>query len=143
MSSVWTWSIYSSIDPLVRYVIPALHSVQYLYFVGLLRGSEAREREGPPWFEPTVGVRLGLLAVSAIGLGWFLLHGVPGVLDGALVSRRAAVTSSLGPTPYLAAIFTFVNIHHYFMDNVIWRKDNPDTRYLRPAPLAPAQAVDT
>jgi len=24
-----------------------------------------------------------------------------------------------------------VNIHHYFMDHVIWRRDNPDTRYLR------------
>jgi len=25
----------------------------------------------------------------------------------------------------------FVNIHHYFMDNVIWRRDNPDMRFLR------------
>jgi hypothetical protein len=24
-----------------------------------------------------------------------------------------------------------VNIHHYFMDNVIWRRDNRDTQYLR------------
>jgi hypothetical protein len=23
-----------------------------------------------------------------------------------------------------------VNIHHYFMDWVIWRRDNPQTRYL-------------
>src|SRR3984957_3733692 len=29
LCSVWSWSIYSSIDPLVQYVIPALHSVQY------------------------------------------------------------------------------------------------------------------
>jgi len=26
-----------------------------------------------------------------------------------------------------------VNIHHYFMDHVIWRRDNPDTRFLRGA----------
>jgi hypothetical protein len=37
----------------------------------------------------------------------------------------------LGPTPYLAVIGTFVNIHHYFMDHVIWRRENPDTRFLR------------
>src|SRR5262249_30227771 len=28
LSSIWAWSIYSSIDPLVVYVTPALHSVQ-------------------------------------------------------------------------------------------------------------------
>ena len=42
--TVWSWTIYSSIDPLVRYVIPALHSVQYLYFVWLMKRNEARER---------------------------------------------------------------------------------------------------
>ena len=36
----------------------------------------------------------------------------------------------LGPTPYFAAIYAFVNIHHYFMDTVIWRRDNPATRHL-------------
>jgi hypothetical protein len=24
-----------------------------------------------------------------------------------------------------------VNIHHYFMDTVLWRRENPLTRYLR------------
>lgn len=129
LCSVWAWTIYSSIDPLVRYAIPALHSVQYLYFVRLLRGNEAREREGPPWFERSATVRLGTLAVSALGLGWLLFHLVPAALDGALVSRRDAGTA-LGPTPYFAALYAFVNIHHYFMDHVIWRRDNPDTRYL-------------
>ncbi len=130
LCTVWSWTIYSAYDPLVKYAIPALHSLQYLYFVWLLRDNEAAEREGPPWFEPSRGTRLGLLAVGAVGLGWFFFHGAPGALDGALVSRRASVASGLGPTPYLAAIFTFVNIHHYFMDYVVWRRDNPDTRYL-------------
>ena len=34
-------------------------------------------------------------------------------------------------TPYFAAIFTVLNLHHYFMDFVIWRRDNAETRYLR------------
>jgi hypothetical protein len=129
LSSVWIWSIYSSIDPLVVYAIPALHSVQYLYFVWLLKGNEAREREGPPWFERAARVRIGLLAVSAIGLGWLLFHGAPAALDDFLVSRRSRFTA-LGPTPYFAALFAIVNIHHYFMDYVIWRRDNRQTRYL-------------
>jgi hypothetical protein len=136
LCSIWAWSIYSSIDPLVVYVIPALHSMQYLYFVALLRGNEAREREGPPWFERSARVRLGTLAVSALALGWALFHGVPAALDDWLVGNGrhvrgvGALSLVLGPTPYFAAIYTFVNVHHFFMDNVIWRRDSPETRYL-------------
>jgi len=130
LCSIWAWSIYSSIDPLVRYAIPALHSVQYLYFVWLMRGNEAREREGPPWFEVSRGVRLGTLAVSAVALGVLLFHAGPSMLDGALVSRRDRF-SVLGATPYFAALYAFVNIHHFFMDTVLWRRENPETRYLR------------
>ncbi len=130
LCSVWSWSIYSSADPLVVYAIPALHSVQYLYFVWLLRRSEAREREGPPWFETSARTRLGLLAVSALGLGWLLFHGAPTFFDDSMVPRRARFALPLGPTPWFAAIYTFVNIHHFLMDSVIWRRDNPETRYL-------------
>ncbi len=131
LCSIWSWSIYSSIDPLVVYVTPALHSVQYLYFVWLLRTNEAREREGPPWFETSARVRVGMLAASALGLGWVLFHGAPSALDDLLVPRRARFTvSALGTTPYFAALYTFVNIHHFVMDSVIWRRENPETRYL-------------
>ena len=80
-----------------------------------------------------VAVRLGVLALSALALGWFLFRGAPAVLDGALASQhvRAGATDALGKTPFFAAFFVVVNIHHYFMDYVIWRRDNPDTRYLR------------
>jgi hypothetical protein len=129
LCSIWSWSIYSSADPLLVYAIPALHSLQYLYFVALLRGPEAREREGPPWFEVSARVRLGVLAASAIALGWALLHGAPALLDHAMVGRPMR-ESSLGATPFLAAFTAFVNVHHYVMDAVIWRRENPETRYL-------------
>jgi hypothetical protein len=131
LCSVWAWSIYSSFDPLVVFVVPALHSIQYLYFVGLLRRNEAREREGPPHFDVSAKVRLGTLAVSAVALGVLLFHAGPTALDDLLVSRRAMFDKPLGPTPYFAALYAFVNVHHYFMDWVIWRRDNPETRYLR------------
>ena len=131
LCSVWSWSIYSGIDPLVRYVIPALHSVQYLYFVWLLKNNEAREREGPPFFERAAAVRVGILAVSALGLGLFLFHLAPSALDAVMAPRRGVDPSDwMGPTPYFAALYAFVNIHHYFMDFVIWRRENPETRYL-------------
>lgn len=131
--SVWAWSVYSSADPLMLYMIPALHSIQYLYFVWLLKKNQAlaaeQERFGPPPRQ-----RLLFLAVGALALGWVLFHALPELLDGARVSghRRSGETlGELGATPYFAALFVFVNIHHYFMDNVIWRRENPDTGYLR------------
>lgn len=34
----------------------------------------------------------------------------------------------LGSSFYLFAFFVFINIHHYFIDNVLWRRDNPHVR---------------
>jgi hypothetical protein len=131
--SIWLWSVYSSADPLMVYVIPALHSVQYLYFVWLLTRNQARAAERPPLFGPPASHRLWFLGISAVALGWLLFHGSPGLLDAARLTahRRAHERlGDLGPTPYFAAFFAFVNLHHYFMDTVIWRRENPETRYL-------------
>ncbi len=126
LCSVWAWLVFSSIDPLVIYVVPALHGLQYLYFVRLMKGNRAKERQGPPWFEAPVATRLLLLAFSAIALGWLLFRGLPPALDDLFALHGP----HLGATPFFAAIYALVNLHHYFMDSVIWRRDNPETRYL-------------
>ena len=131
LCSVWLWTVYSGIDPLFMYLIPALHSVQYLYFVWLLKRKQAHAHEGPPEFGRPVAIVLGGWAAGALGLGLLLFHLLPSALDAALVDARSARLSDLGPTPYFAALFTFVNLHHYFMDFVIWRRENAEMRYLR------------
>mgnify|MGYP000010460912 CR=1 FL=1 len=132
LCSVWPWLIYSSIDPLLIYVIPGLHSLQYLYFVWLLEGNKAREREQAPYFERSATVRLLGLAIASLGLGWFFFHIGPTIFDTLIGSRLATKQyDPIGPTPCFAALFAFVNIHHYCMDAVIWRKENPETRYLQ------------
>jgi hypothetical protein len=130
--TIWLWTVYSSVDPLMLYLIPALHSIQYGYVVWLLRRNEAREAEGPPLFGKPVALRLTVLAASAVGLAWVLFRGAPSLLDGAPVLKSSAggATAALGETPCLAVIFVFVNIHHYFMDTVLWRRENPETRHL-------------
>ena len=135
--TVWLWTVFSSLDRVMVYLIPALHSVQYLYFVWLLKLPQAREAEGPPTFGRPAALRLGILAASAIGLGWLLFRGGPALLDGLRAARMMKpgagdATTDLGATPFFAAVYVFVNIHHYFMDNVLWRRENPETRYLRP-----------
>lgn len=132
LCSIWPWLIYSSIDPLLVYVIPGLHSLQYLYFVWLLEGNKAREREQAPYFERSATVRLLGLFIASLGLGWFFFHIGPTIFDTLIGSRLATKQyDPIGPTPCFAALFAFVNIHHYCMDAVIWRKENPETRYLQ------------
>ncbi len=130
LASVWSWSIYSSIDPVVVFFIPALHSIQYLYFVWLMKGNEAHEREGPPHFDISARTRVGILAVSAVALGWVLFHGLPTAMDDLFIKKKVFFWEPIGTTPYFAAIYAFVNIHHYLMDAVIWRRENPETRFL-------------
>jgi hypothetical protein len=127
--SLWLFTVLANADPLVRYVIPALHSVQYGYFVALLKGGEARERENEPYFEPPAKTRLVRLGLLAVTLGFALFHGVPWLLDGARLHDRDA----LGSTPCFAVIYAIVNLHHYAMDSVLWRRDQPTTRYLAPS----------
>ncbi|HTQ03461.1 MAG TPA: hypothetical protein VMI54_06375 [Polyangiaceae bacterium] len=133
LASIWLWSIFSSVDPLMLYVVPALHSLQYLYFVWLLRRNEAREAEAPPRFGRPTRERLITLAAAAVALGAVQFHLAPALFDGArlLVPHRLPlVLADLGPTPWFAGIYAVINIHHYLMDTVIWRRENPDTRYL-------------
>jgi hypothetical protein len=90
-------------------------------------------RAGEALFGPPVRTRLAVLALSALALGWALFRGVPSLLDTSVASSWAneGAARSLGGTPFFAAFFIVVNLHHYFMDYVIWRRDNPDTRYLQ------------
>ena len=132
--SIWIWSVYSSADPLLVYVIPALHSVQYLYVVWLLTHNKSKSLQNEPYFGPSPAQRLTFLALSAIALGWLFFHGVPDLIDGARLSEHRHTHERFGPlgaTPYFAAFFAFINIHHYFMDSVIWRRENPELRYLQ------------
>jgi hypothetical protein len=147
--SLWLWTVYSSFDPLIAYVIPGLHSLQYWYFVYLLKRNEAqsefaRGQIDESWlarlsttFGPIYG-RMGLFFVTAVGLAYLAFSGVPEFLDNNFVASTAKLgpnpeisSVTIGATPYVAAFATFINIHHYFMDHVIWRRENPDTRFLR------------
>jgi uncharacterized membrane protein YhaH (DUF805 family) len=128
LATIWLWGVGSAIDPLVRYVIPALHALQYFFFVGLLRHNEAKAEEGPPTFGRPVGARLAALALGALALGWALFRGGPALLDGELVAREG--WGALGPSPFFAAFYVVVNLHHFAMDAVIWRREHAPTRHL-------------
>ena len=106
--------------------VAALHSLQYLVFVMSLRLSRrpAVFSGALPGVSPLIGVALSLLAV--VIFGDVLARLLPQWLDRALTYDRAA----LGAGFFVFAAAFFINIHHYFIDSVIWRGDNHEFRAL-------------
>jgi len=111
--------------PAVLYVIPAFHSLQYLAVVWryeLNRQTAKLEASGPKARTDLRWVRLAtFIGVGALlGAAAFVL--IPRYLDEVLAYDKALYGTTLASF----VILIFINIHHYFLDNVMWRKDNPD-----------------
>jgi hypothetical protein len=86
-----------------------------------------RIRRSNPLFQFVAFMLQGIL------LGALLFSFVPTFLDilarspSAIVSYDADI---FGPTVFLYMFTIFVNIHHYFIDNVIWKRANPLMKYV-------------
>ena len=94
------------------------------------------ERGWKAWLRSAPAGLARFLVVGGI-LGFAGFWAAP-VTVGALSGYDQAV---FGATLFIFIGWTFINIHHYFIDNVIWRRDNPEAhQYLftasgRPAPI--------
>jgi hypothetical protein len=51
---------------------------------------------------------------------------VPAQLD----SLKLYDEKIFGPILFGFCFVVFINVHHYFIDFAIWRRDNPDMKYL-------------
>jgi hypothetical protein len=60
-----------------------------------------------------------------VALGYVCFTLVPGQLDQASDARN-----TFGFSFFLIAFLAFINIHHYFIDNVLWRFKNQQVRAL-------------
>ena len=86
-------------------------------------GFRARKKHWKAWLRSApAGLARFVLAGSILGFAGFWL--APITID-ALSGYDQAV---FGATLFLFIGWTFINIHHYFIDNVIWRRENPETR---------------
>lgn len=141
LTSLYVW-LFLNFDPLFLLLIPACHSLQYLLVVWRYQLNADRDRAeraraaaveapGPQKALAGLAKRPGLRFTGfVIGgglLGYLGFWGLPKLL-GATVPVDEAV---FGPTLFLFLCWIFINVHHYCLDNVMWRRGNPDTgRYL-------------
>ena len=122
-ASLYVWYVPTLSHPGFGYLIPFFHSLQYLAFVGRLKRNQARAEirhlEGADRRRAWI-TSIGGFSFLALGLGALSFEFVPKFFD----ARHAVTGAALGTSPILAAVILFINIHHYFIDNVIWKGDN-------------------
>ncbi len=128
--TLYLWLLFVRIDVRYLLVVPAFHSLQYLVVVWRYKLNEAAARPAGPQEARFGGLTayawLRLLAFLLVGVavGWALFWGLPGWLDKWVGYDHAL----FGTTLFFFAFWIFVNVHHYFLDNVMWRRENPLTK---------------
>ncbi len=110
---------------LMALAIPAAHSVQYLIVVWRYQLNVEHDKPRPE--HPR-----GLFTKPLPRLAYFFIFGVvisfcgfwiiPTALDLLVAYDRAIFGSQM----FLFMFAIFINVHHYFLDNVMWRRGNPD-----------------
>ena len=129
LTSIYLWQIAIRFNPLFVIVIPAFHSLQYMMVVSRFQINV--ETENVSNGRGALLTRLcrnaplaGLIQFYVIGacLGFLAFWALPGLVTGLTEGEASGF-----PVGWAFAMFwIFVNVHHYLLDNVMWRKGNPD-----------------
>jgi hypothetical protein len=132
--SLYLWLMFVHVDPLWALVVPALHSLQYLVVVWRFQlnyetaqlASEAYRKGSlvKAIFGPKPGAQLAVFVVFGSMLGFMGFWGLPFLATMTVPYDQQALSGQL----FLFVFWIFINVHHYFLDNVMWRRENPDTR---------------
>ena len=113
--------------PMYAHMAPFFHSLQYLLFVYAYRRNKIEDEiEDVPAIEARSKrvIGIGGFFVGSIVLGALAFTIVPGFFDMSPLINRAL----FGATPFVFFATVLINIHHYFIDNVIWKGSNPEIR---------------
>jgi hypothetical protein len=127
VASLYLWLFLRS-DPELLALIPAFHSLQYLLIVWRYRMNieTAKPDAEAPSSLPHVrnaALRFAVFAATGTALGFYSFYLAPTMLDRFVPYDH----DQFGPRLFLFMFWVFINIHHYFIDNAMWRKENPHT----------------
>jgi hypothetical protein len=135
VAALYPW-LFLRVDPFFLFCLPTFHSLQYLIVVWRYQLNIAADRMGPERKPATAAgqvrdvrpyARLAGFALGGIGLGVLGFWLVPSILDTVVAYDRAV----FGGTLFVGLFWIFINVHHYFLDNVMWRRANPEVaKYL-------------
>lgn len=111
-------------------MIPFFHSLQYLLFAysfKLNKDKHESEHESANHTEKEQRKKFLLSSTQFFAViiltGYLFWEFIPKKLDSTY-----QLDSYYGPTLFMFLFHIFLNIHHYLIDNVIWRKDNQQVK---------------
>jgi hypothetical protein len=130
LTTLYLWVIFVRINPLVLAVVPTFHSLQYLAVVWryqLNAGAQTASQSSSSQlarFLPAQWSSFALFIALGVLLGFLGFYGVPRSIDAIFAYDKHL----FGPSLFVFSFYIFINIHHYFLDNVMWRRGNPDVQ---------------
>lgn len=96
--------------------IPFFHSLQYLPFAYRL---ETHKDTGGKWESVRTSIRLAILLL----IGWSAFEMVPSLLDEWLGTKWFVDCQF-----FMIAFAIFINVHHFFIDSVVWKFSQKEIR---------------
>lgn len=116
LAMILWWHPWSRQEEFYLFVVPFFHSIQYLAFVYKVEATKSLESH----LSQERQLLKNILSISALlTLTWFYFELVPNHLDYAL-----STFDDFRIEFFIISAMLFINIHHYFLDHVLWRFEN-------------------
>jgi hypothetical protein len=96
--------------------VPFFHSLQYLPFAYRMERKEIRKGH---WYYFNITARLSVLLI----IGFLAFSFVPSTLDQVLKTEWLQTQWF-----FVTAFVVFINVHHFFIDSVVWKFDQSQVR---------------
>jgi hypothetical protein len=127
MTSIYIWLFVAQMNPFFLLVIPAFHSLQYSTVVSKYILNKYQDTNETAPARPLLSLNIRVNHLKLIKFYVFsILLGLAGFW-GASYIFTPLVTPFKGldgVNVFIIMTTVFINIHHYFLDNVLWRKEN-------------------
>lgn len=126
-ASIYAWYLPAMSHPMFFHIIPFFHCLQYLLFVYAFRrnkvASSIKNLNTPESRKKWLKNLYGYLLIPVI-TGAIFMHFLPKYID----SLGLYNVEIFGTMAAYFSFYVFINIHHYFIDSVIWRGSNKEVR---------------
>lgn len=116
-TSLYVWLLVR--DPIVLIWVPLFHSLQYLAVVWRF---QHRRIVSDRSTRTSTSLRMLVFLVAGLGLGYYAFLVLPGWLSANVDYDRTLFGAGL----FYFVVWIFINVHHYLLDTVMWRRGNPD-----------------
>jgi hypothetical protein len=101
----------------IIFLVPSMHAIQYITIVFKMKQNEVKQNR-------ITSTSLAIFMGIGLILGFLIFKAIPMTLDKTFNAHGPMYESFL----FVVIFAVFINIHHYFIDNVIWRKENSEVK---------------